>query len=171
MFHEKLRLHVGAYLDHSISEYISNMSELEIHQTHYHICHLLLGLRESFWVRQLFNVDDIFKAWTCATGASGSNVQCLTVDCLIEEGQPKEAVELLEWLLYTEHSDDLYVQELLAKAYTASKQHQKAISLLKAIVKTREETERRRVLILCGHIMGSKVHMKTLGNLKKQQTP
>ena len=30
---------------------------------------------------------------------------------------------------------------MLAKAYTASKQHQKAISLLKAIVKTREETE------------------------------
>ena len=33
------------------------------------------------------------------------------------------------------------MQELLAKAYTASKQQQKAISLVKAIVKTREETE------------------------------
>lgn len=141
MFHEKLRLHVGAYLDHPISEYISNMSELEVRQTHYHICYLLLGLRESSRVRQLFNVHNTFKAWTCAAGTYGSNVQCLIGECLIQEGQPKEAVELLEWLLYTEHSDDLSVQELLAKAYTASKQHQKAISLLKAIVKTREETE------------------------------
>ena len=141
MFNEKLRSHVGAYLDHPIAEYLTDMSMLEISQTHYHICYFLLRWYEISKVRQLLKMHDTFKAWTSATGISGIYVQCLNAECLIREGQPKEAVELLEWLLYTEHSDDLYVQAVLSNAYIASKQHEKAISLLERMVKMREEIE------------------------------
>ena len=140
IFYEKLRSHVGACLDHPISEYLADMSKLEISQTHYRICYLLLTLREISRVRQLLDLHDTFKAWTSATGISGFYVQCLIAACLVKEGQPKEAVELLEPLRYTGNLDD-YVLRFLATAYLASKQHQKAIDIWEALLKVREQTE------------------------------
>ena len=156
LFHEKLRSHVGAYLAHPLSEYMVNMSELEIHQTHYHICCLLLEFHETSRVRQLLDMHDTFKAWTSATGISGLWVRSVIALCLIQEGQPKDAVELLEWL-YIERSDDPSVLGLLARAYKASNQHQKAISLLEPVVKIRGKTEEadNANLLLLYHELGT----------------
>ena len=160
MFHEKLRSHVGACLDHPISEYLADMSKKEIEQTHHHILYLLFNLRVNLRgksrVRQLLDLlHDTLKAWTSATGTSSSLVQYLDVLYLIEDDRRKGVVELLESLLDTENSS-YYVAGLLAAAYAATKQHQKAISLLEPMVKILEKTEEAEIdgLLMSYNLLG-----------------
>ena len=47
MLHEKLRSHVGVYLEQLDFEYMAGMTEIEICQTHYHLCALLSSLEDS----------------------------------------------------------------------------------------------------------------------------
>ena len=141
MFYEKLRSHVGAYLDHPVSEYMAGMKELEICQTHYKICKLVADLRDFSKLRFLLQILETFKSWTGASGKSSPVVQTLTAQSLIENGQPKAAVELLERAVEIGRSDDLISQVILAKAYMASKQHRKALTLLEHIVQIQERNE------------------------------
>ena len=154
MFHEKLRSHVVAYLDHINqpvnqaiklyhpgSPYLDNVTDLETVQTHHEICYLLLHLNHIFTLRSLLDMLETFEAWTGARAESGLEVQILTAYCLIQEGRAREAVELLERLLCIEHFDDSRVQGALAKAYIDCKQHKKAIGLLEQIVRIKERTE------------------------------
>lgn len=142
MFHEKLRSHVVAYLDHLNSEHLVTMTDLEICQTHYHICYLVFCLNDISKFRSLLDMLETFEVWVGARAKSGLRVQALTASCLIEEGRSYEAVEVLERLMCTEHFAGSVAQKTLARAYIDSKQHEKAIGLLEYIIRIEERTER-----------------------------
>ena len=148
MFWEKLRSHVGAYLDHPVSEYMAGMTELEICQTHYKICNLVRTFRDFSKLRILLQILETFKSWTGASGKSSLLVQTLTAQSLMENGQPKAAVELLERVVGTGRSHNLNTQVMLAKAYMAGKQHQKAVNLLEYIVQIEERNEAPKIEFL-----------------------
>ena len=156
MFHEKLRLHVGAYLDHPVPEYMAGMTELEICQTHYKICILVYQWRDISKLRILLQKLETFKSWTGASVKSRPLVQILTAQYLMQDGQPKEAVEMLERLVETDRSNYFNAQAILASAYIVSKQHQKAINLLEHIVQIRERNEapENENLLLSQHELG-----------------
>ena len=139
MFHEKLRPHVVVYLDYLKSEYLADMTEIEIIQTHYKICCLLLHLRDITKLRILLDVLEKFEPWTAPRGESMIHVQSLKAYCLVDEKQPMKAIELLEQLMDAGHSNDLHVQRRLAEAYIADKRYLKAINLLENIVRIEEE--------------------------------
>ena len=141
VFHEKLRSHVGTYLDHLVTEYVADMTELEICQTYSRICFLLLNSDNILKLRFLLQMLETFKLWTAPSEDSIQIITLLTAQCYIREGQYKRAIEQLERLVETDPSHDLYWQSLLADAYIASKKHQKAIILLEHIIEVREKTE------------------------------
>lgn len=141
VFHEKLRSHVGAYLGHPISKYLAEMTELEICQTHFRICWLVLHLRHPSRLRDLLKILETFEAWTGASGKSSVNIKIITANCFLEEGQHQTAVGLLERLVETDHAYDLDLQASLANAYLKCKQHQKAVPLLECLAKIQERTE------------------------------
>lgn len=141
IFHEKLRSHVGAYLDHLLSEYMAEMTELEICQTHYKICFLVLHLEDVPKLRLVLLILEKFRAWTGASGKSRIAVQTLTAICCTEEGQHEKSIELLLRLVETDGSDDLRAQAELARAYRLGQQHEKALTLLESIVKIQDGTE------------------------------
>lgn len=141
IFHEELRSHVVAYLDYLSSEYLVTMTDLEKCQTHYKIAYLLLNLNDISKLRSLLDMLETFEAWVDARAESGIQVQILTALHLCGEGRAREAVELLERLMRTEHFDDLDVQKVLARAYIKCKQHKKAIGLLEHILRIEERTE------------------------------
>ena len=136
MFYEKLRSHVEFYLDRLHVEYMADMSGLEFFQTHFHVCWLLIHLHDTPKLRSLLDMLETFKARTGASGISSSQVQYqeIIAICLVEEGKPKEAVELLERLVESGPYDDYNPHASLARAYMATKQHQRAIDLLKHAV-------------------------------------
>ncbi len=136
MFHEKLRSHVEVYLDRFHVEYMADMSGLEFFQTHFHVCWLLIHLHDTPKLRSLLDMLETFKARTGASGISSSQVQHqeIIAICLVGEGKPKEAVELLERLVESGPYDDYNPQASLARAYMATKQYQRAINLLKHAV-------------------------------------
>ena len=139
MFHEKLRSHVGVYLEYLKSYYLAYMTEVEIFKSHYQICWLLLHLRDITKLRILLDVLEKFEPWAAPRGESMIRVQRLNAYCLVEEKQPMKAIELLEQLMDAGHSNDIHVQRCLAVAYMADKQYQKAINLLENIVRIDEE--------------------------------
>ena len=141
VFHEKLRSHVTAYLEYLNFEFLANMTELEICQTHYRICWLFSNLQDFPKLRFLHDVLEKFEVWAGARGRSGLKVQQLAAICLIEEGQPHEAVTLLERHLDTEHDQNPNTQRVLARAYHDSKQYQKAISLLDDLFRREERSK------------------------------
>ena len=143
MFHEKLRSHVTAYLDYLNSEYLADMTETEICQTHFRICWLFSNLHDYPKLRHLLGVLEKFEAWAGARGYSGLPMQLLAAICLIEEGQPHEAILLLQRYVDTEHVQDPQTQILLARAYYESEQYQKALILLEHVVRI-EETSKQR---------------------------
>lgn len=143
MFHEKLRSHVGVYLDQPLSENMAEMTEVEICQTQYSICYLLHDLRDYSKLRFLLQILEGFQAWTGSVGEISLRVQELTAKCLIEERQYQKAIELLEQLDETDSFDNRNAQSLLAEAYIRSKQTQKAVSLLEHIIEIEERTEAR----------------------------
>ena len=155
MFHGKLRSHVTAYLEYLNSEFLANTMELETCQTHFQICWLLPNLDDTSKLRYLLGVLDKFEAWAGARGGSGLYVERLAAICLIKEGQPHEAITLLKRHLDTEPVHDPRIQILLARAYHASKQYQKAISLLEHVVRIEEKSKQTNdVLVLeSGHIL------------------
>ena len=142
VFHEKLRSHVTAYLDYLIPEYLANTTGLEICQTHYHICYLLIYLNYTSKFRYLLSVLERFEAWADARGASGLEVHCLSAIGLVEEGKPHEAVTLLEQHLDAGQVPLPHSHLILAKAYRANKQYQKAISLLEHMVRIEERSNK-----------------------------
>lgn len=156
VFHEKLRSHVGAYLDYPILEYRAEMTELEICQTHYTICWLVLQLRDTSRLRDLLKILETFEAWTGANGKSSVYIKILTANCFLEEGQHQTAVGLLERLVETNHADDLDLQATLANAYIECKQHQKAVPLLERLAKIRERTGTpdAKYLLWVRHLLG-----------------
>lgn len=141
MFLEKLRSHVGSYLDHPIDEYMAGMMELEICQTQIHICYLTFNFHDAPKLRFLLQILQTFEAWTGASGESRLHVQTLTARCLMGEGEHGKAVELLEQLVKHDRSHSVYAQIVLAEAYMASKQHQNAVTLLEDIVEIRKRTQ------------------------------
>lgn len=141
MFHEKLRSHVGSYLDHPIDEYMAGMMELETCQTQSNICYLIFHVHAAPKLRFLLQILQTFEAWTGASGESRLHVQTLTARCLMGEGEHGKAVELLEQLVKHDRSHSIYAQCVLAEAYMASKQHQNAVTLLKDIVEIRKRTQ------------------------------
>ena len=150
MFHEKLRSHAGSYLDYLIgegrkslqtrNEYLADMTELEICQTHYRICYLFAYMNNIFKLRFLLDMLGNYKIWADARRTPGSIVQSLAATYLIKEGQPHEAVKLLERLLNTKHINPS-IPSILATAYIASNQYEKAISLLEKMVRIEEKTK------------------------------
>ena len=148
MFHEKLRSHVTTYLGYLNSEFLANTPELEICQTHRNICWLFSHLRDFSKLRYLLGRLEKFKAWAGARGISGLEVKHLNAICLIEEGQPLEAVKILERYFDTEHVQSPRAQLVLADAYRQSKQYQKAISLLEHVVRIEERSEQTNNLVL-----------------------
>ncbi len=144
VFHEKLRSHVGAYLDHPIFEYLAEMTELEICQTHVKICYLVMNLNDISKSRSHLRILETFRTWTGASGESGLRVKALTAQRLIEDGQHKEGIELLERLVEANPSDNSYIyclDGILASAYMASEQSQKAVTLLEHVVQMRGQTD------------------------------
>ncbi len=139
--HEKLRSHVGAYLDHPIFEYLAEMTELEICQTHYQMCRFVLHLHDVSKLRSLLQMLETFQTWTGACGESGLQVKILTAHCLIEEGQHEEAIELLKRLVEADRSDNSYSKGLLGSAYMASRQYKKAVTLLEHVIKMQGKTD------------------------------
>ena len=138
MFHEKLRSHVTAYLGYLNSEFLANTPELEICQTHYNICWLFSYLRDFPKLRYLLGRLEKFKAWAGAGGIHGLKVQHLAAHSLIKEGQPLEAVKILERYFDTERVQSPRALLVLAEAYRESKQYQKAISLLEHVLRMEE---------------------------------
>ena len=143
IFHEKLRSHVTAYLEYLNSEFLANTPELELCQTQYHICCLISHVCDCSKLRYLLDVLEKFKAWAGARGLAGLPIERLAATCLIEEGQPQEAVRLLERHVDTEHGQHPNIQFLLARAYLETNQYQKAISLLEHVVRIDERSTRR----------------------------
>ena len=137
----EIRSHAIAYLDHPIPEYIAEMTELEVCQTHYVFCFLFLDLPDASKCRFLLNILETLKTWTGARGSAGMEVKRLTAYCLMKEGNSKGAVELLEPLVEIDRSKNLSTQDALARGYLFSKQYQKAVNMLEHIVKIREKTE------------------------------
>ncbi|KAF6241314.1 hypothetical protein HO173_000024 [Letharia columbiana] len=156
MFHEKLRSHVEAYLGYPILEYRAEMTELEICQTHFRICWLVLHLLHTSRLRDLLKILETFEAWTGASGESSLQIKLLTANCFLEEGQHQTAVGLLERLVETDHADDLDLQATLANAYIECKQHQKAVPLLERLAKIQERTETPddEYLLWLRHLLG-----------------
>ena len=149
MFHEKLRSHDTAYLEYLNSEFLANTIELEICQTHYQICWLLSNLHDTPKLRYLHDVLEKLGPWAGARGDSVSKVENLDAFCLIKEGHPHEAVTLLERHVDTEHVQNPHTQIMLARAYYANKQYQKAISLLEHVVRIEEKSKQTNdVLVL-----------------------
>lgn len=162
VFYEKLRSHVEAFLDHLVSEYMTDMTELEICQTHHQICYLLLFKESLAKIRFLLRILETLKLWTAPSEDSSLNITVLTAQRYMREGQHERAIEQLERFVETNHSHDLYRQSLLANAYIASKKHQKAIILLEHIVEVQERTEapERFSLLWSQHQLG----MAYIGN-------
>ncbi|KAF6223218.1 hypothetical protein HO133_000060 [Letharia lupina] len=156
MFHEKLRSHVEAYLGYPILEYRAEMTELEICQTHFRICWLVLHLLHTSRLRDLLKILETFEAWTGASGESSLQIKLLTANCFLQEGQHQTAVGLLERLVETNHADDLGLQATLANAYLQCKQHQKAVPLLERLAKIQERTETPddEYLLRLRHLLG-----------------
>lgn len=142
VFHERLRSHVEAYLDHQIVEYTAEMKEIEICQTHYRICWLTLYMRNTSKLRLLLNILATVRAWTGSRESPRLEVQTLTARCLIQEGNTNEAEKLFELLLKTDSSTStLQSQDELAFCYLASEKYPEAVSLLENIVKIRKGIE------------------------------
>ena len=139
IFHEKLRSHVRAYIDYPIFEYLAEMTELEICQTHYRICWFVHDLEDTSKLRSLIRMLETFQTWTGASGESGLQVKTLTASCLMKEGQHEEAIELLERLVEADRSDNSYAhfrKGKLASAYMASNQYQKGATLFEHMAQT-----------------------------------
>ena len=142
MFHERLRSHVGAYLDHQIVEYTAEMKEIEICQTHYRICWLTLYTEITSKLRLLLDILATVKAWTGSRESPRLEVQTLTARCLIQEGKLDDAEKLFEPLVKTDRSSStLQSQDELATFYLASKKYPEAVNLLENIVKIRKGIE------------------------------
>ena len=148
VFHEKLRSHVTAYLDYLSPEYLANMTGLEICQTRFHLCFLLLNPNDPSKLRYLLDALEKVEAWAGAHGDHGQPVQCLTAICLIAERQPCKAVMLLERHFDAGHVPPPHTQLILAEAYRANMQYQKATSLLEPMAMIEERSNKTNNLIL-----------------------